>query len=241
MGSSALGVLVPKDQILQVSIIQPSGLILFHQSFLEQPLDELLFSGLIAALIAFSKEMGTELASIKLATNEFFVETDEQKKIITVVGVSQETSKQFVETFMNTLKQNKNFKALLDKILEQDFVQVNSQDTQKFRDLILSILKDMGSLPVEKSMVSQSIPNLKDSINLVLKDLMEGNKTPKEIAEAIFGEGLEKKTPQVIEEKVQVLKDVFESGTIHDSMKSAVKELIKYLERSLRASQAFGF
>jgi hypothetical protein len=48
------------------TIITNDGITIFHKSFVEEELDEYLFSGFSSAMIAFSKELGDELTAIKM-------------------------------------------------------------------------------------------------------------------------------------------------------------------------------
>ncbi len=229
------------NQIQQVTIIQSSGLILFHQAFIEQPLDELLFSGLVAALIAFSRELGTELASIRLATTDFYLETDKNKDLIIVIGVTGGASREFIENFMNLLKTNEEFKQLLHRALERDIKVIDPEESRRFRQVIISVLKDLHVSTRSEEDLPHVPPAMNETMRTILTALQEGTKTPKELAEMIFGEGLEKRDPKLIEEKIKILKTLIVSGTVQGSMKSSLQNLITYLERSLRAGKVLGF
>ena len=62
-----------------------SGLAVFHRSYISEVMDELLFSGFSAAMIAFSRELGSELYSIQMEGVNYYFRTKED--FILVAGM----------------------------------------------------------------------------------------------------------------------------------------------------------
>ena len=54
------------------TIISNDGITIFHRTFLEDELDEYLFSGFSSAMIAFSRELGDELTQIQMEQQTIF-------------------------------------------------------------------------------------------------------------------------------------------------------------------------
>ena len=54
-----LAELPKKPPLLRFTVVDLSGLTVFHRSFVNEVLDEVLFSGFSAAMIAFSRELGS--------------------------------------------------------------------------------------------------------------------------------------------------------------------------------------
>ncbi|MCG3226923.1 MAG: hypothetical protein H7645_08385 [Candidatus Heimdallarchaeota archaeon] len=74
-----------KPPLLRFTIVDLSGLTVFHRSFVSEVLDEVLFSGFSAAMIAFSRELGSRLFSIRMEGVNYFFQT--KGDFIFVVGM----------------------------------------------------------------------------------------------------------------------------------------------------------
>ncbi|MCG3257686.1 MAG: hypothetical protein KAU62_16400, partial [Candidatus Heimdallarchaeota archaeon] len=74
-----------KPPLLRFTIVDLSGLAVFHRAYINEVMDELLFSGFSAAMIAFSRELGSELYSIQMEDSNYYFRTKED--FILVVGM----------------------------------------------------------------------------------------------------------------------------------------------------------
>ena len=74
-----------KPPLLRFTIVDLSGLAVFHCSYVNEMMDELLFSGFSAAMIAFSRELGSELYSIQMEGVNYYFRTRDD--FIFVVGM----------------------------------------------------------------------------------------------------------------------------------------------------------
>ena len=92
----------PITPILQFSIVEQSGIIIFHRSFEESRMDEILFSGFSAAIIAFARELGTELYSIQMANILYYFK--DVGTFFYVVGVPPRVRKRDIKRFLKTLE-----------------------------------------------------------------------------------------------------------------------------------------
>lgn len=75
----------PKPPLLRFTVVDLSGLAVFHRSFVNEIMDELLFSGFSAAMIAFSRELGSELYCIQMEGVNYYFRTRDD--FIFVVGM----------------------------------------------------------------------------------------------------------------------------------------------------------
>lgn len=66
-----------KPPLLRFTIVDLSGLTVYHRSYVSEVLDEVLFSGFSAAMIAFSKELGTQLYCIQMEGVNYYFKTKE--------------------------------------------------------------------------------------------------------------------------------------------------------------------
>jgi hypothetical protein len=83
-------------------MIHPSGLIVYKKSFIQETVDENLFSGFIAAILAFSQELGSELSSIGLQDQLFYF--NRFNFLITVLGLKVEIDQEVIEKFFDNLR-----------------------------------------------------------------------------------------------------------------------------------------
>jgi len=74
-----------KPPLFRLTIVDLSGVTTYHRSYVSEVLDEVLFSGFSAAMIAFSKELGTQLYCIKMEGVDYYFKTRED--FIFVVGM----------------------------------------------------------------------------------------------------------------------------------------------------------
>ncbi len=93
----------PITPILQFSIVEQSGIIIFHRRFEESRMDEILFSGFSAAIIAFARELGTELYSIQMADILYYFK--DVGSFFYVVGVPPRVRKRAIKSFLKTLEE----------------------------------------------------------------------------------------------------------------------------------------
>jgi hypothetical protein len=83
--SQVLPEIPKKPPLLRFTIVDLSGLAVFHRSYISEVMDELLFSGFSAAMIAFSNELGSKLFSIRMEGENYFFKTRDD--FIFVVGM----------------------------------------------------------------------------------------------------------------------------------------------------------
>ncbi|MCG3220397.1 MAG: hypothetical protein H7641_03370 [Candidatus Heimdallarchaeota archaeon] len=97
-----------KPPLMRFTIVDLSGLTVFHRSFVSEVLDEVLFSGFSAAMIAFSRELGSRLFSIRMEGVNYFFQT--KGDFIFVVGM-------YTRVHANSAKR---FLRLIDELIAWD-------------------------------------------------------------------------------------------------------------------------
>ncbi|MHA1684864.1 MAG: hypothetical protein ACTSYD_00500 [Candidatus Heimdallarchaeaceae archaeon] len=76
--------------LMQVSIIESTGITACHRAYFDETIDEVLFSGFSAALVAFSKELGRELHALEMEGITYYYATC--NGFIFIVGVHPKVS-----------------------------------------------------------------------------------------------------------------------------------------------------
>ena len=224
--------------IHQVIVLQPSGLVVYSKSFEKTTLDESLFSGFIAAILAFSKEMGSELSSITLEDLIYYF--DNIHGLIVVLGTAPQVDVKRARDFFALLTQSNEFRDASTKINDKTVHLLDSEETKVLDEIINETLSRLHLLPkdVEGILIS---PEKMAFIKDIVDELQREEVSPKHVAQRIFGEGFESRNPQLIKEKIQVLKQFVHTGQIHPALKKSLQQLISYLERSVKAANLFGF
>ena len=116
-----------KPPLLRFTVVDLSGLTVFHRSYVSEVLDEVLFSGFSAAMIAFSRELGSRLYSIRMEGVNYFFQT--KGDFIFVVGM-------YPRIHANSAKR---FLRLIDELIKWDELSgyLNKAiyfQTEKFQD-----------------------------------------------------------------------------------------------------------
>jgi len=99
-----------KPPLLRFTIVDLSGLAVFHRSYISEVMDELLFSGFSAAMIAFSRELGSELYSIQMEGANYFFRTKED--FILVVGMYPRVRSSSAKRFLRLVYELVNWEQL---------------------------------------------------------------------------------------------------------------------------------
>ena len=100
-----------KPPLLRFTIVDLSGLAVFHKSYVTEIMDEMLFSGFSAAMIAFSRELGTELYSIQMEGVNYFFRTKDD--FILVVGMHPRIRSSSAKRFLKLIFELVNWEELI--------------------------------------------------------------------------------------------------------------------------------
>jgi hypothetical protein len=216
-------------------MIHPSGLIVYKKSFIQETVDENLFSGFIAAILAFSKELGSELSTIGLQDMLFYF--NRFNFLIFILGLEVAIDQKVVEKFFSHLSNSPQFIQLSLDMESRVIFPLQDSETNEVDQLMNSILLRFGvQLDGEVSSVEE-LTFIKD----IIEQLRGTKVTPKVIAERIFGEGFTAKDPEFIQQKIEVLQTFLDSGYVHESLKEPLLKLIQYLDRTIKSAKIFGF
>lgn len=216
-------------------MIHPSGLIVYKKSFIQETVDENLFSGFIAAILAFSKELGSELSTIGL--HDMFFYFNRFNFLIFVLGLKVEIDQEIVENFFNHLSNSPQFIQLSRDMEARTIFPLQEEETHEVNKLMNSILLRFGVQIEGEVSSAEELTFIKD----IIEQVRHKKTTPKAVAEGIFGEGLTAKDPEFIQEKIDVLQTFLDSGYVHQTLKEPLLRLIQYLERTMKSAKIFGF
>ncbi|MBY9000467.1 MAG: hypothetical protein KGD64_06100 [Candidatus Heimdallarchaeota archaeon] len=99
-----------KPPLLRFTIIDLSGVTVYHRSFVSEVLDEVLFSGFSAAMIAFSRELGTQLYCIKMEGVDYYFKT--RGDFIFVVGMYPRVRSPSAKRFLRLVEKDVNWEEI---------------------------------------------------------------------------------------------------------------------------------
>ena len=105
-----------KPPLLRFTIVDLSGVTVYHRSYVSEVLDEVLFSGFSAAMIAFSKELGTQLYCIKMEGVDYYFKT--RGDFIFVVGMYPRVRSSSAKRFLRLIDKDINWEEI-DKYLNK--------------------------------------------------------------------------------------------------------------------------
>ena len=96
-----------RPPLLRFTIVDLSGVTVYHSSYVSDVLDEVLFSGFSAAMIAFSKELGTQLYCIKMEGVDYYFKT--KGDFIFVVGMYPRVRSSSAKRFLRLIDKDINW------------------------------------------------------------------------------------------------------------------------------------
>jgi len=99
-----------KPPLLRFTIIDLSGVTVYHKSYVNEVLDEVLFSGFSAAMIAFSRELGTQLYCIKMEGVDYYFKT--RGDFIFVVGMYPRVRSPSAKRFLRLIEKSVNWEEI---------------------------------------------------------------------------------------------------------------------------------
>ena len=105
-----------KPPLLRFTIIDLSGVTVYHKSYVDEVLDEVLFSGFSAAMIAFSRELGTQLYCIKMEGVDYYFKT--RGDFIFVVGMYPRVRSPSAKRFLRLVEKDLDWEEI-DKYLNK--------------------------------------------------------------------------------------------------------------------------
>ena len=125
-----------KPPLLRFTVVDLSGLAVFHRSYVSESMDELLFSGFSAAMIAFSRELGSELYSIQMEGVNYFFRTRED--FIFVVGMYPRIRSSSAKRFLRLIYDLVNWEEL-DGYLNKAIYFQTDEFSAKVEQIILDL------------------------------------------------------------------------------------------------------
>ena len=123
-----------KPPLLRFTVVDLSGLAVFHRSYISEVMDELLFSGFSAAMIAFSRELGSELYSIQMEGVNYYFRTKED--FILVVGLYPRVRSSSAKRFLRLVYEIVNWEEL-DGYLNKAIYFQTEEFVEKLEQIII--------------------------------------------------------------------------------------------------------
>jgi len=122
-----------KPPLLRFTIVDLSGLTIYHRFYVSEVLDEVLFSGFSAAMIAFSKELGTQLFCIQMEGVNYYFKTKED--FIFVGGFYPRVRSTSAKRFLRLIDNNINWGELSKYLNKATYFQ-----TEEFHEEVEQII-----------------------------------------------------------------------------------------------------
>lgn len=223
--------------IKKIFVIKETGLPVFQESFIQEDQDQVLLSGFLAAILAFTRHLGSDITTIDMG--QFFYYFKIIHSLIIVTGTEEQIDESEINRFYTKLEQSKEFQEFANETLKSEAVQSSSDHTTIIKDLLHSVLAQLQLSPKSSNTRISSVDEL-IQISKIALQIKEGA-APKDVAEEIFGEGLQSKDKAIIEDRIQLIDQFNSSINTDKSIKENLTALSTYLKRTSRASSIFGF
>ncbi|MHA1713254.1 MAG: hypothetical protein ACTSW4_04325, partial [Candidatus Ranarchaeia archaeon] len=207
--------------VTQISIISCSGFLLFHRSFIDERIDSSLFSGFTAAILSFSKEIGSKLLAIKL--DKFTLYIRNTKSLIIVVGVSDDPEAEiFADSLISQLENSPQFRQV-EEIWE------NKMNHQR-RVLNKAVAQILAGLSLEA--VTAATPKTV-RLQLQLADYIHsfrtGSITPEKVADDMVQKALKMDDPEAVREAASLIGQMLAGEIADKKLIYSLKKLRKLL------------
>jgi hypothetical protein len=223
--------------INHVTLLQPSGLMVAHSSFKKINVDEIKISGFMAAILAFSQDLG-KLTTMKLGDVNYWFDTI--SSLVIVVAANPNVNTATLSNFFIKLKECIEFKECAELVTQKSTVDMDSDEIQTLLKIIqetttaLGLIQQVEFIP---GLTSADARQLKE----IIDELQEGKTSPKEHAQKIFGEGFESSDPGFITKYIDILEKAIEANQIHKALKAQLEQLLKFLQHTFKGATDFGF
>lgn len=115
-----------------ITIIGSDGITIYHKSYVQNDLDDVLFSALSGAIIAFSKELGDELFSIIMKKQMIYFQTLKENIVIFSLETNDDMSPAELKIRLNKATKLETVQLICDMGITQ---QINTQLDGELIDL----------------------------------------------------------------------------------------------------------
>ena len=218
--------------ILQLTIFKDSGLVLYHQSFTKnEKVDPFLFAGFTAGILAFSRQLGSEISTMTLQNSTYHIKRVDS--IIFVVATPPSTPSSVINRLIDRLFDNEEFIILMNQAMNETVI--TSQLAENLQRTILKIIDQEFSSDANikhGSAISQA--ELQHEIQNILKELRFGRSNPRRVAERLFGQEILKYQEEsgYTDSIINMLESILNSDELdlEPNVKKGIQELIQYLK-----------
>lgn len=137
-----------------ITIIGSDGITIYHKSYVQNDLDDVLFSALSGAIIAFSKELGDELFSIIMKKQMIYFQTLKDNIVIFSLETNDDISPADLKIKLNKATKSKTVELICNMGITQ---QIN---TQLDEELIELFEMDINPMEAKSELDSITIEEL---------------------------------------------------------------------------------
>ncbi len=233
--------------IKEISVIQDSGLLLYHKII--QPdgkmksKDPVMFAGLMSALLAISLEVSNGIRHVDMSGDHFYF--FKLKHITFIIRTQQQLSDNIIEQYERLATEDLNFSGLLERFSLMTVIPQDKEMLKVIESATLEILLKMNLIyeindSDDKIMgIDSSIDDIK-MINDLLTDINEGKMSKFSLARELFDKARKNYESDDVSRYVELLKIMLQSDMVKAHVKEKLKDVIELLNKSGNASSLFG-
>ena len=209
--------------LTKIAIMTSNGLLIFHKSFIDEKIDSTLFSGFTAAILSFSKEIGSELVAIKLNTYTLYIRCI--RSLIVALGIKDHTgAEEFANQLINEFSSCTHFHKL-EMICEEALDKRHQFLDKTVTDILNGLSHDAVYTATPRSVQLQLL--LSDYI----RALSSNRITPITAAKEIINQALKVKDISQIREITSLLSQLLENKLSNPNLEKDLQNLQTLLLR----------
>ena len=212
---------------------------MFQQTFSQEEDDSILLSALFLSVYAITRSFDAEIETVRFKQLIYYFKS--VSNLVFVVGTSETLKYDDIEKITLALDSNPKFQQIVFKAKQNQNLVLDNPEIYEIQAMLFETLKSLNLSPDQALRIRVSTLDELLSISDIVKDLNDGRSSPKELAEKIFGEGLEKRDPEVIKKYISQIDDFMHSTKLSKKLKKQLGDLNNYLKRTIRFSKLFGF
>ncbi len=202
----------------------------------------MLFSSFTAGILAFSKELGSELTSITFGSEQHYIRRLEE--LILVAAAKDDVSEDRINLLFKTIGEEESFHRLAKSareamIITDELLQQFDESVQRFLEAhkLVSSVQEQQLLEDHSRQMNEETAKV---VQAILDDMTSGKGSPEKIARALFGLELKRHDENLTRCIVAELRELVELSEISATLRTSLQTLINYLENKWfkAASQA---
>lgn len=128
------------SSLRHLTLIADNGIMLYHTSFLQSDLDEILLSGFTGAITAIARELKDEIVSIHMERQTFYLHHFDN--LIIILSTIPEINDELVFDRLHTLENSESLRTMANDVSLEILIEANNELHMEIADLFEIEIED---------------------------------------------------------------------------------------------------